>query len=149
MKVVIIGNHAAGLSAAQTLREKDEACSILVISKEDVPPYSRCLIPYLVSGEKGLKEILFKPEDFYQKHAIDSLLGSEVIRILPRQNEVLLEDGQKVNYDFLIVATGGKVSFPALPGIKAKGVFGFRTLRDAQRIVDYLGQVETAAVLGG
>ena len=51
MKIVIVGNHAAGLSAAETLRRGDEDCVITLISREDTPPYSRCLIPYLVSGE--------------------------------------------------------------------------------------------------
>jgi NAD(P)H-nitrite reductase large subunit len=149
MKVVIIGNHAAGLSAAQTLREGDESCSITVISKENVPPYSRCLIPYLVSGEKGLKDILFRPQDFYEKNSIKTMLGTEAIRVFPKENKVLLADDHRVEYDFLIIATGGTVSFPALSGIKAKGVFGFRTLGDAQKIIDYLEYVETAAVLGG
>ena len=51
MKVVIIGNHAAGISAAETLRRGDPSCDIVMISMEDTPPYSRCLIPYLVSGD--------------------------------------------------------------------------------------------------
>jgi len=149
MKVVIIGNHAAGLSAAQTLREGDEACSITVVSKEKAPPYSRCLIPFLVSGEKKLTDILFKPEGFYERHCVTPLLGLEALRVFPRENKVLLEDDRKVEYDFLIIASGGTVSLPALPGIRNQGVFGFRTLQDAQMIVDYLPEVETAAILGG
>jgi len=149
MKVVIIGNHAAGLSAAETLRRLDSTCGITVISNEDVPPYSRCLIPYLVSGEKSVEQILFKPAGFYEDNKIDAVLGVEVVRVLPEDKQVLLDSGQRVAYDGLIIAAGGTPSLPDIPGIEKKGVFGFRTLADAKAIADYADGVKTALVLGG
>jgi len=149
MKVVIIGNHAAGLSAAQTLRRGDGDCEILVISNEDVPPYSRCMIPYLVSGEKQVEDILHKPADFYESNAIETHFGVEAVKVLPDQKEVLLADGGKVGYDSLIIAAGGTPSLPRIPGIQNKGVFGFRGLQDAEKIVAYCENVRQAVVLGG
>lgn len=149
MKVVIIGNHAAGLSAAETLRRGDRACRITVISNEDVPPYSRCLIPYLVSGEKEVQNILFKPTDFYKANSIDAMLGAEAVRVLTSEKQVLLASGQRVRYDALIIATGGSSAPLNIPGTEKQGVFGFRTLEDAQRIAAYSDTVDSAVVLGG
>ena len=149
MKVVIIGNHAAGLSAADTLRRGDASCQITMISIESVPPYSRCLIPYLVSGEKQVDEILFKSPDFYEENSIRTMFGLEAVRVLVEDKAVLLADGGKVNYDALILATGGTPSLPRIPGIRSEGVFSFRGLEDARKIIGYCDRVERAVVLGG
>lgn len=149
MKVVIIGNHAAGLTAAETLRELNKSCEITVISKEEVPPYSRCLIPYIVSGKKNIDNILFKPKDFYKKNSIDTLFGIEVVKVLTDKKEILLNDKKKLTYDSLIIASGGDPSIPDLPGIKNNGVFGFRTLEDANKIKNYSENINIAVVLGG
>jgi len=149
MRVVIIGNHAAGLSAAETLRRRDESCEIRVISDEDVPPYSRCLIPYLVSGEKSVSDILYKSPDFYEENGIDAMLARRVVAVVPQHKEVLLGGGEKVGYDALIIANGGTPSMPRIAGVENDGVFAFRTLEDAENIVSYCDRVETAIVLGG
>lgn len=149
MKAVIIGNHAAGLAAAETLRQGDRSGEIVVISKEDVPPYSRCLIGHLVSGHKQLDDILFKPRDFYRRNFIQPLLGIEVVRILPGEKKVLLSDGKKVGYDCLIIATGGSPAAAGIPGVNNQGVFNFHSLDDARRIIEYCKGVDTAVVLGG
>jgi len=149
MKAIIIGNHAAGLSAAETLRQGDQSCDIIVISKEDVPPYSRCLIPYLVSGKKQVDDILFKPADFYRENSLETMFNVEAVKVLPKEKQVLLADGSKIGYDSLVIATGGTPSLPGIPGIKNEGVFGFHTLSDAEKIIAYADKVNTAVILGG
>lgn len=149
MEALIIGNHAAGLTAAETLRRGDSSCKITVISREVVPPYSRCLIPYLLSGEKQVEELLFKPASFYQDHSIDTRFGVEAVKVLADEKAVLLADGSKIRYDALVIATGGTPSLPRIPGIQNQGVFSFRTLEDARKILGYCDRVEKAVVLGG
>ncbi len=149
MNVVIIGNHAAGLSAAETLRRNDKECKITIISKEQTPPYSRCLIPYIVSGEKQTDEILFRPEDFYQSNSIETMFGKEVVRVLADEKAVLLADGDKVSYDSLIIAAGGSPATLKVPGSQNDGVFVFRNLDDADRIMQYSENAKRAVVLGG
>lgn len=151
MKAVIIGNHAAGLSAAETLRAGDRKREITVISQEDVPPYSRCLIPYLVAGQKKVEDILHKPADFYKRNRIETLFDVEAAKVLTKNKAVLLADGRKVQYDSLIIATGATPDTPRIPGVKNKGVFSFRTLKDAERISAHCEdrKVKAAVVLGG
>lgn len=49
---LIIGGSAAGMAAAQAIREKDPKGTITVLSEEPDMPYFRPLIPYVVTGKK-------------------------------------------------------------------------------------------------
>lgn len=149
MKVVIIGNHAAGLTSAEVLRKNSANASITIISKENTLPYSRCLVSDIISGEKNIEDILFKDKDFYKKNRINALLGKTVISVDAENKTVFLDDKSKIPYDDLIIATGGDPSYPDIPGIKFKGVFGLRTDQDALNIKEYLRNTKTAVVLGG
>ncbi|MBN1797548.1 MAG: NAD(P)/FAD-dependent oxidoreductase [Spirochaetales bacterium] len=147
MKVVIIGNHAAGLTAAETLKKLDQSCSVLVISKEDVPPYSRCLVADLIPGKKKIEDILFKDEDFYRKNKIDTLFGREALSVQPDKNQIVLDTKQTISYDHLILATGAT---PVMPESETRqGVFGLRTIEDAAAIKKYVKDKTKAVVLGG
>jgi nitrite reductase (NADH) large subunit len=149
MNVVIIGNHAAGISACETLRVADKNIRITVISKEDCAPYSRCLIPLLLAGEKRAEDIGFRDPDFYTANGISTMFGKEALRILPKEKSVLLDSGDKVPYDKLIIATGSNPLPLMIPGINAKGVYNLRTLDDARSIVSMMDSVKSAAILGG
>jgi nitrite reductase (NADH) large subunit len=149
MKVVIVGNHAAGISASETLRASDKSVSITMVSKENTKPYSRCLIPYLLSGEKNEDDILFRDPDFYPANGIETLFGREVLRVLPVEKKVLLDTGEKLGYDKLIIATGSTPQSITIPGVRNKGVFNLRTLSDALGIVSMIDKVKSVVVLGG
>jgi nitrite reductase (NADH) large subunit len=149
MKVVIIGNHAAGLTASEILRKGDKACDIVVISSEDTPPYSRCLIGDIISGKRGLEDILFKPKDFYDKYSIKTIFGREVKKVLPDEKKILIDTDERVAYDNLIIATGGSSTLPEIEGVNQKGVFCLRTIEDAKKIKEYSKNVERVVILGG
>ena len=149
MKVVIIGNHAAGLTAAETLRKNNRKIDITIISIENTPPYSRCLISDIISGEKKINDILFKDEDFYIKNKINTIFGKKVTKITPDKNEVILEDNMKLSYDKLLIATGADSILPDIPGINKEGVFCLRTDNDAEKIKDFCLKIKNAVVLGG
>jgi NAD(P)H-nitrite reductase large subunit len=149
MKVLIIGNHAAGLTAAEILRKHNKSVDITMVSKEDTIPYSRCLISDIISGEKQIKDILFKNTDFYKKYNINTIFGKTVTDVIPENNEVILNDNSKLSYDNLIIATGADSVLPDIKGINLKGVFGLRTDIDAEEIKKYSTHVKNAVVLGG
>jgi NAD(P)H-nitrite reductase large subunit len=149
MRTVIIGNHAAGLSAAETLRLGDDAMEIVVISKEDVPPYSRSLISYLLSNDRDLDGILWKEADFYDRHKITPMLGRTVIALEPEKNSVVLENDEKVGYDSLVIASGGHPAMPDIPGIDNEGVFTFQSLEDAMIVKERAEDVQSVVILGG
>jgi len=146
---VIIGNSAAGIAAVEAIRKRDKESKVIIISDEDYPAYCRCLISYYLAGEVKEDKILYRPENFYRENNLELLLNKKVERVDPKKNRVILEDKNQFNFDSLLIATGASPKFPTTPGIKKRGVFGFRTIKDAKDISGLLPVAKTACVLGG
>ncbi|MCX5697676.1 MAG: FAD-dependent oxidoreductase [Candidatus Omnitrophica bacterium] len=146
---IIIGNSAAGIAAVEAIRKRDKASKITVISDEEYSAYCRCLITAYLSGEIKEEQVFFRPQDFYKANNIELLLNKKVARVDPKKNRIVLEDKAQLGYDALMIATGARPKFPELKGIKRTGVFGFRTLKDAQNISGLLPVTKTVCVLGG
>jgi NAD(P)H-nitrite reductase large subunit len=146
---IIIGNSAAGISAVEAIRQRDKTAKILVFSDEDYLAYCRCLISYYLAGEVKEEKILYRPESFYKENNIELLLNKKVIRVDSKRNRVICEDKSQFSYDALLIATGASPKFPETKGIKKRGVFGFRTLKDTKGIAGLLPVTKTACVLGG
>ena len=146
---IIIGNSAAGIAAVEAIRQRDKESKIIVISDEDYSAYCRCLISYYLAGEVKEEKILYRPESFYKENNIELLLNKKVDRVDPKKNRIICEDKTQVSYDSLLIATGASPKFPETPGIKKRGVFGFRTIKDAKDISGLLPVTKSACVLGG
>ncbi|OGF54457.1 MAG: hypothetical protein A2Z21_00420 [Candidatus Fraserbacteria bacterium RBG_16_55_9] len=149
MRHVIIGASAAGITAAETIRKLDSACAIVMISDEENPLYSRPLISYYLAGELSEADLSYRPPNFFESNQIDTRLGVRVVRLDTRVARILLSTGKSLTYDKLLITTGAAPKFPPIDGIQKKGVFGFRTLKDAQGILRELPHVRQAVVLGG
>ena len=148
MNYCIIGNGVAATAAVEAIRELDEEGRITVISAEPYPVYSRPLITYLLSGKVDEADMLYRDEGFYQRKKVD-LIMKRAVSIDTEEREVLLEDGGKVPFDKLLIATGGKPFVPEISGLDKEGVFTFTTWDDAKQISEMVGQVSHALVVGG
>jgi len=147
---VIIGNSAAGIAAVEAIRQRDKDSKVIVVSDEDYTSYCRCLISYYLAGDIKEDKVVYRAQDFYKENNIELLLGKKVSRVDPKKNRVICEDKSQLNYDALLIATGAHPKMPEnLKGIKKKGVFGFRTLKDAKDISDLLAVTKAACILGG
>lgn len=146
---VIIGNSAAGIAAAEAIRKLDRGSKVIMISDEDYPAYCRCLISYYLSGEVKEDKLIYRPEAFYKENNIELFLNKKVMRVDPKKNRIVCEDKTQINYDRLLIASGSRPKFPDTKGIKKKGVFGLRTIKDAKDIEGTFLLARSACVLGG
>ena len=147
---VIIGNSAAGISAAEAIRQKDKKSKITIISEEDYHSYCRCLISYFLAGEIPEEKLVFRPEDFYKENNLNLILNKKVVKVEPKKNIIKFEDKTSLGYDMLLIATGASSKFPPdLKGLKKKGVFGLRTIRDAKEILNLVPSSSSSCILGG
>lgn len=149
MQYAIIGSSAAGISAIEAIRSKDKKAKITVISDEKKPLYSRCLISYLLAGTIDEKKIWYRPDTFFKENKVDAILGVKAEKIDPDKKEVFLQDGEKVKFDKLLIATGASAKLEDIPGIDKKGVFPLRTIEHTLEIQSMLDRVKRVAVLGG
>ncbi len=146
---LIIGNSAGGIAAAEAIRQLDKKGDILMVSDEPYPAYSRPLIAKILTNERTLNEILFRPEGFYEEHGITCLQGSKIDALDFDKRTARFSSGDVVSWKKLLLATGGKPIVPPVKGIDKEGVFNFITLDDARAIDSFLPEVRRAVVIGG
>ena len=77
---VIIGNGSAGNGAAITLRERDPACRITIITMSSLPFYNRYDLPRIFEGCHDWREILAHPPAYYDDQAIVLKMLSHAIK---------------------------------------------------------------------
>jgi NAD(P)H-nitrite reductase large subunit len=135
MRHVIIGNGPAGVTAAETIRKHRANDDIVLIGDEPEEPYSRMAIPYLLTGkieERGTW--LRKGESHWQDLNIRRMTG-RVNAISSSPKRLALDDGQSVDFDTCLIATGSSPIKPPVPGIDSPFVHPCWTLKDARNIM--------------
>jgi nitrite reductase (NADH) large subunit len=149
-RVIIIGNSAAGLSALEAIRKRDQKSKILIIDKEPFPAYSRVITPYFIMGEIQKEENLFlKPKDFYQELDVKTLFGRKVQSIDISKREVILDHGKKEPFDLLLIASGSSPNRPKIRGAKSENIHVLRDLSDAKSLRDMRPRVQNILFMGG
>jgi NAD(P)H-nitrite reductase large subunit len=151
-RYLIIGNSAGGIGAAEAIREADKAGAITIISDESYPAYSRPLISGYLVNRYPLERMLFRPPDFYERNNIQTIFGEKVTQVNFNEHIVKLENGRRLTWQKLLLATGGLPIVPRIEGIGLKGVFTFTRLDDAKAIDEFLNQYRRkveAVVIGG
>jgi NADPH-dependent 2,4-dienoyl-CoA reductase/sulfur reductase-like enzyme len=152
MALVVIGGVAAGLSAASRARRIDPHLPIVVLEKGPVVSYGACGLPYLVEGRvhKPGDLIVYTPEFFRKERNIEVRTGARVVSIAHPHREVVLDSGERVRYDRLVVATGARCDTLGIQGADAPHVFTLHTLDDAERLRRFLRERRpaTAAIVG-
>lgn len=146
-KYCIIGNSAAAVGAVEAIRENDEEGQITIISKEPYHVYSRPLISYLLAGKIGDEDMYYRDSHFYRDNDVE-FINSTVHTIDTGDRSVTMDDG-KIEYDKLLIATGGTPFVPPTDGFEKEGVFTFTTWDDAKEISARLSDVKKAVVIGG
>ena len=147
---VIVGGSAAGMAAAQAIRECDPAAAITVLSEEADAPYFRPLIPYLVSGRKRSAEMTLAGSGPYTGRHIEVQSGARVTAVDAGNRTVTLADGRNLGYGRILFATGSRPYLPPeIEGTGTEGVFALRTLADARRMAQRVDATRHAVMLGG
>ena len=148
MKIVIIGNGIAAVSAAAKIREFDTLSEITMLSDENTPMYSRPRLLEYLAGKVSFEQITMKNEQWYGKHNIELVTGAKVLSVTPQENKIVTSGGD-ISYDVLLVASGASAATPAFFRPELKSVFRLRTKEDADRIIAACEHAHTAAIIGG
>ena len=151
-RLVVIGGDAAGLSAAaQARRLRPDDLEIVVLEQGPEVSYSACGIPYWIGGLVSDRDRLIarRPEQFAQQE-IEIRTDTRAEGIDMAAGEVVAAGGERLGYDHLVVATGGRPTRPPVPGLDADGVHGVHRLADGADIRAAIAAgAKRAVVLGG
>jgi NAD(P)H-nitrite reductase large subunit len=153
MRYVIIGNSAAGIGAAESIRAISRDAKITIIGDEPHHVYSRPLISHYIAGEVSADEMRYRRADFYKRLNIETRLGLRAESLDVDARTVTLADGKEIHYDKLLIATGSVQKFPPIKGREHPGVFDFWTRADAEAIRERISgcdvQLSCAAIVIG
>src|SRR4051794_7054332 len=114
---VIVGASLAGAKAAETLRDEGFDGRVVLIGAEDERPYERPpLSKDFLRGEVGHEKIYVHDESFYAARDIELRLGRVAVGLDTSAGQLTLDDGERVRYDRLLLATGARARRLSIPG---------------------------------
>jgi 3-phenylpropionate/trans-cinnamate dioxygenase ferredoxin reductase subunit len=147
---VIAGAGHAGGRAAEALRSADFDGRIVLIGEENYPPYERPpLSKELLRGDDGVERTFLNPADFYAGKGIEHRPGTRVEGIEAEAHRLRLGDGEALDYDKLLLTTGGRVRRLTLPGAELDGVHYLRGIDDSLAIRKALAADASIVIIGG
>lgn len=147
--LVIAGAGLAGGSAAATLRQEGFKGRVILIGAEPQPPYERPpLSKEYLRGESPFENALVQTADFYCEYGIETRFGVRATRVDAAAKAIELDDGERVAYDGLLIATGGRNRRVSTPGSDLEGIYELRTVVDCDRLREEIAPGRKAVVVG-
>lgn len=147
--IVIVGSGQAGFQTAVSLRQEGFEGSIALIGEEPGLPYQRPPLSKAYLKEGVADRLRFRDAGFFETNRILLDDGSRVAEINRHDKLVRLEDGRRLGYGHLVLATGARNRRLPIDGIDLDGVVDLRTLAHADSIRQTLASTRQLAVIGG
>jgi 3-phenylpropionate/trans-cinnamate dioxygenase ferredoxin reductase subunit len=146
---VIVGAGLAGAKAAQTLRETGFGGEIVLLGEEPERPYERPpLSKGLLLGTAERESVFVHEVGWYATHDINLRTDTRVTGVDRAARQVELDDGKRISYDALLLATGATPRRLDVPGADLGGILSLRTLADSDRIAAAVAEGAHLVVVG-
>ena len=150
--IVIIGTGAAGATAAMQARKFNRKVAITLFNSEPYSQYSRCGLPYTISGKvREFDDLVLMPPENWESIKVDAKL-STTVEVIDHKTKTIKFSGAEsgeLKYDALILATGAENADPPIKGLDKERVYGLRTLDDAKALAKEAENSKSAVVIGG
>ncbi len=146
---LILGNGAAGISAAEEIRKRNSTCSIIMVSDEPVPSYNRPMLTKALSTLVNADEIAVHDADWYKQNNIVTMLGISAEKIDTAGKSVTLSDGSLLKYDKCIYALGSECFIPPNLYTGKPEIVAIRRVSDVKKIRELTPIVKNTVVIGG
>jgi nitrite reductase (NADH) large subunit len=155
-RLIVVGNGMAGARAVEEIIDRggSDLFAITMFGDEPHGNYNRISLSNVLAGSEDRTGIFLNPLDWYEHNGIALHAGVRVTKVDRYAKTVSADDGTTHGYDKLIIATGSRPFFPPIngmrdPGRPLTGVFGFRTIADCDRMLDWARGAHRVAVIGG
>lgn len=146
---VILGNGAAGISAAEEIRKRNSTCSIIMVSDEPVPSYNRPMLTKALSTLADASEIAVHDAEWYKQNNIVNKLGVRAEKLDPENKTVTLSDGSTLKYDKCIYALGSECFIPPNLNLGKPEIVAIRRISDVKKVRELSPRVKNTVVIGG
>lgn len=148
MRHLILGNGAAGITAAEKIRELSQSDEITIVTGEDVPAYTKPMLPDYIGGKVLREKLFIRDIKTYEANRINLLMGEKAQNVDIKAKKVYLKSGVALDYDKLLIAIGGMPFIPPVEGLSGTEYYSVNSLNDADTIKNKAIAGETALIMG-
>ncbi len=145
--IAIIGNGISGVTAARHIRKQSDA-QITLISAETKHFFSRTALMYVYMGHMRYQDIKPYEDHFWEKNRID-LKQAYVKKLETETKQLIFENGERLSFDVLIIASGSRPQFFNWPGQNLQGVQGLYSWQDLELMQANTQGIKKAVIVGG
>lgn len=140
----------AGGSALEAIRARDHEGRIVLVSDEDHLPYDRVpLSKQYLLGNVPRESLFLQENEFYQQQHVEVWLGRHVEELKPDARTAILDNGQEIEFDRLLLATGGRPHRIPILGSDLPGIYYLRTIDDSEAIQAAMSKARRVVIVGG
>ena len=133
--MVIVGAGLTGGNCAATLRDEGFEGRIVLIGREPGIPFGRPpMSKTYLRSEEDLDGWYVRPADWYEEHDVERLVESNVASVDAAAHSVTLDSGEELEYQKVLIATGGRNRRLDLPGTDQPGIHQLRTVAECDAI---------------
>jgi NADPH-dependent 2,4-dienoyl-CoA reductase/sulfur reductase-like enzyme len=148
---LLIGGGLASACAAESIRERDPAGSVEIISGEAYfayhrPPLSKS---YLIEGDWEPSDTYHHEEDWYDENNVSFRSGVRATGLDLRGQTATLSTGETLTYEKLLLATGAQLIKLNVPGSDLEGLYYLREIPDSDALIKASEASERVVVVGG
>ena len=151
-KLVVTGNGMAGMRTVEELIQSAPAeYEITIFGAEPYGNYNRIMLTPVLYGAKNIDDIMIHDLNWYKENQVKLHCGAgkNVVDVDRKERMVISEDGMRVKYDRLLIATGSSPFMVPIPGYETEGVMGFRDIADVEAMIEKAKTKQHAVILGG
>ena len=148
LPIVIVGNGPIGMRLAHNLLDRMPGRSVIIYGDEQYEPYNRVQLSAWLAGDVDW-DSLNQPLRHDDAGRVEQRVGYRITAIDRELKQVVDSSGRTQPYAKLVLATGSSPFVPNIPGIDRDGVYTFRDLDDAQRLMARRVRSHQTVVLGG
>ncbi len=149
-QLVIVGNGmATGRLLDELAKVELSSFNITVVGDEHHGSYNRIMLSPVLAGETDPAAIIQKAPQWYRDNNVRFISGTLATHIDRSKKKLHTADGQQVDYDHLVIATGSQPATIPAKHQHLNNIFSFRTLNDVDAISTCAKQAQQAVVIGG
>lgn len=118
--IVIVGAGLGGMPMAYEMREAARSGDRITVIANTTKFHFVPSNPWVAVNWQQRKEIELDIAPLLAKHKID-FIPVGLKRLHPEQKQLELDDGRRIDYDYLVLATGPKLAFEEVEGLGPQG----------------------------
>ena len=114
--IVILGAGTGGMTCAYEMREKVRPWDKVTVISDSPNFHFVPSNPWVAVNWRTREDIEIPIAPYFERNGID-LIATPAKRVHPKKDQIELTNGQIVDYDFLVIATGPKLAFDEVEGM--------------------------------